>query len=214
DANSYRASRRRKLHRVADEIGECLRNSLTIRFDIRQVVGCAEPKSERLRLHNRCESSKRITQQFLRVLFLHVDCEASRFDARHIEKIPNQAIHLLGSLANNGNMFDQLCRDRHVTLTIEHHSGQHLYRIHRVTQIVRNDSDHVIARANSCVHLIVEARVVYCETGTTSKLLAEKKIVLVVASCFSVKAQHAERLPSGDERRDDRRAWKRVEYIV
>ena len=104
--------------------------------------------------------------------------------------------------------------DWFLALPIEHHAGEHSNGIDRISQVMRNDSDHIIACANSGVHLLVEPGIVDCERSSARELLCEKDIICFVARCFAIETEHAKEMPASNERSDNARRRRLREDVL
>ena len=88
------SSARRKLDRVSDEVREHLADALGVSADGRNLLRHRDGELEPCLLHERTHRLQRPFDQHRRIDRQLIHRQASRLDARHVEQILDEPIHL------------------------------------------------------------------------------------------------------------------------
>ena len=197
-----------ELNGVADQIGEDLQHAVAVREHGRQLFVEPGAEAQRLLARERLQEVERVAHQPGHGVEPAAGESFAGLDARDLEQIPDQLIHLLG---RRGDPLELLAHPADVGVAVGtaellgHGAGVEQHRRQRVAQVVRDDGEHAVAGAHRLPGLGVEARVVDGDRGAARDLLGEDEVlgVVIAAGLRGDEGDGAERAPTRDERDDD-----------
>ena len=150
--NGYSSLSRREFHGVTNQVGQHLLDSRGIGRHPRQVVGYARLHDDGAAERERAQHIDGVVHEHFRRLWSHFDREMPALHALHVEQILNHAVHAVRGSAHDlllPSLLDALRRRR-----LEHQADRHRDGVERVAEIVRDDSENIVARPRCLLRLV------------------------------------------------------------
>ena len=157
-AHLHAPAGRREFERVADEVGEQLRDALRIGVHHRQLALVRRLQRDAAALGERAHRVQGGFDEGSRRDVAWRHREPPRLEPRHVEQVLDQRVDLRRRLKHDLHSFRHVRRDVVALPRFgEDASREHLHRARRVAQIVRHDPHHVVARADRLVQRLLGA---------------------------------------------------------
>ena len=145
----------------------------------------ARREAEAVRIRQRAEHVHRLGDHRTEKLCPRLDAESSRLDALHIEQVLDEPLHAFGRSPHQdeGPPLAARCavpfgRRR----LVEEECAGHENRAQRIPQIVRDDGEHLVARARRLAGLVVQSRILDRQRGSSRELLGMCEVVAVIVA--------------------------------
>src|SRR5205814_9244292 len=120
---------------------------------------------------------KRVRQKERRIYRGGSDRQLASIETIHVEQVANECIHLFGRLRNQLDVVSFL--GFAIFRVAEQCATQHLHRRNRVSQIMRHDSYHFVACAQTCADGVVQTGVIQSKRSKPSEILRKSKVITI-----------------------------------
>src|SRR5689334_2658604 len=170
-AERYAPSIRSEFHRISQEIAEDLHDARCVDVDGREIVRHFRHELDVPPGGLDLEHAPRLVDDRLRSLPAALEREPTRFDAGDVEQILNEPIHPLRGLDDGREQ--TLALPRVTDPIVTEGTRAHRDRADRISEIVRDDAEYLVASLGSAPRLAIQSRILESEGGVRRELLGE-----------------------------------------